>query len=288
MPIRPLLQPLVFLGVLAAGTHGAEIRLHRECQPQTGVLLLGQVAHVDSEHPNEAEALCAVELGPAPAPGTKRFLRVREIQDALDAQGVNLAAHRFSGASQVLVRRPFDSPSDLAAVEGGSAVPARRDNSRPKRQQQNHQPEADTYAVSIVKALRTLPRGALLQASDVELVEGTPTDRAGKVVQAFGSLDEVVGKETTRAIAPGQVLDAGSLRPPLLVQKGEVVTVYARAAGIQVRTTARARDSGSLGDLVTVESLLDRTKYFARVSAVQEVEVYAGAVSAGPGAQEIP
>jgi flagella basal body P-ring formation protein FlgA len=58
-----------------------------------------------------------------------------------------------------------------------------------------------------------------------------------------------------------------------LVQQNDVVTVYARAAGVQVRTQARARDAGSLGDLIAVESISDRKTYFARVSGIQEVEV---------------
>ena len=66
-----------------------------------------------------------------------------------------------------------------------------------------------------------------------------------------------------------------ALRTPALVRRGDVVTVYARSAGIRVRTAARARDDGSQGDLVSVESLLDRSTFFARVSGIREVEVYA-------------
>ncbi len=67
------------------------------------------------------------------------------------------------------------------------------------------------------------------------------------------------------------------LRPPLWVHRGDVVTVYANTAGIRIRTTARARDDGSQGELVAVESLLDRSTYYARVSGIREVEVFARA-----------
>ena len=59
-----------------------------------------------------------------------------------------------------------------------------------------------------------------------------------------------------------------------------MVTVFARASGIQVRTTARAREEGSRGDLIMVESLTDRSRYFARVTGIQEVDVYARPTSA--------
>jgi len=42
----------------------------------------------------------------------------------------------------------------------------------------------------------------------------------------------------------------------------------------------RAHDNGSLGELVAVESLADRSTYFARVSSVREVEVYARSAKA--------
>ena len=65
------------------------------------------------------------------------------------------------------------------------------------------------------------------------------------------------------------------LRPPLAVHRGEVVTVYAQSGAIRIRTNARARDEGSVGELVAVESLLNRSTYYARVSGIREVEVYA-------------
>lgn len=130
---------------------------------------------------------------------------------------------------------------------------------------------------ALVVTARSLPRGTVIRAADVELQHAAPQDRRS---EGFTSIDDVVGKETTRAILEGKVLPQESVRAPLLVRRGEVVTVYARNAGICVRTLGRARDNGSLGELVAVESLQDRTTYFARVSNVREVEVYARSAKA--------
>jgi flagella basal body P-ring formation protein FlgA len=133
---------------------------------------------------------------------------------------------------------------------------------------------------AVVVALRSLARGVVIRDTDVELQRGLPREASS---DAFSSLDEVVGKETTRAIPVGKVIPRDALRAPLLVRRGEIVTVYASSAGIRVRTTARARDDGSLGDLVAVESVHDRSTYFARVDGVREVEVFAHSVqAAGP------
>jgi flagella basal body P-ring formation protein FlgA len=133
-----------------------------------------------------------------------------------------------------------------------------------------------TLTPAVVVAARSLPRGAVIRAGDVRLQQG-PED--GVVIEAtseaFHAIDEVLGKQTTQTVPAGKVLDRGSIREPILVCRGEVITVYARSAGVCVRTTARAREDGSLGDVIQVESMLDRAAYLARVCGIQEVEVYA-------------
>ena len=59
------------------------------------------------------------------------------------------------------------------------------------------------------------------------------------------------------------------------MHRGDVVTVYAQSGAVRIRTNARSRDEGSIGELVAVESLLNRSTYYARVSGIREVEVYA-------------
>jgi flagellar basal body P-ring formation protein FlgA len=130
----------------------------------------------------------------------------------------------------------------------------------------------------VVAALHALPRGAILHAADLTLVHGDPRDDGEN--GAFHALDEAVGKQATKAIAEGKVLTPDAVQAPLLVRRGDVVTVYARTAGIRIHTTARAKDDGAHGDLVTVESLTDRKSFTARVCGARETEVFAQAASA--------
>jgi flagella basal body P-ring formation protein FlgA len=58
------------------------------------------------------------------------------------------------------------------------------------------------------------------------------------------------------------------------------VTVYAKAAGIRIHTTARAKEEGAMGDLVAVESVADRKTFTARVCGPRETEVFAQAAAA--------
>jgi flagella basal body P-ring formation protein FlgA len=125
-----------------------------------------------------------------------------------------------------------------------------------------------------VVAVNALARGAVIREGDVELQQTASADGGPA---ALRTVDEAIGRETVRAVAAGKVLTSDALRTPPWVRRGEIVTVYARTAGIQVRTAARARDDGSQGDLVSVQSLLDRSTFYARVSGIREVEVYARA-----------
>lgn len=132
-----------------------------------------------------------------------------------------------------------------------------------------------------VVAIRPLARGDLVRASDVTLLRGkSAAKQPANADSNFGSIEAVVGLEVVRPIAAGGILTAAAIRKPLLVQRGEVVTVHAYSSGVHLKTTARSRQAGSEGDLVEVESLTDRARYFARVSGVQQVEVFAMGVGA--------
>jgi flagella basal body P-ring formation protein FlgA len=129
----------------------------------------------------------------------------------------------------------------------------------------------------VVAVAHSLARGAIIHENDVTLVHLETTEGGGNNVH---SIDEVIGKQVNRAMADGKILTSDAVQSPLLVHRGDVVTVFARTAGITVRTTARALDDGSLGDLVTLETMQERKPYQARVSGVRETEVFAQAISA--------
>jgi flagella basal body P-ring formation protein FlgA len=133
---------------------------------------------------------------------------------------------------------------------------------------------------AIVVAIHAVPRGATVRAGDIQLQRLAPGSTAA--AGSFQTAEEVVGKEAVKAIAPGQMLDANYVRPPVLVHNGEVVTVYCRNAGIVIRMPARAHENGAQGELVSVESLLDRKTILARVCGLQEVEVFGGAANTSP------
>jgi flagella basal body P-ring formation protein FlgA len=125
---------------------------------------------------------------------------------------------------------------------------------------------------AVVITSKAIPRGAILSEADVTLQRMKPDSQVG---DAFQTLDDVIGREAVLAIAPGQILDPQYIRTPVLVKRGSVVSVNVLAPGVKIRTTGRAREDGSRGDSITVESLLDRKSFVVKVTGIDQVEITA-------------
>lgn len=133
----------------------------------------------------------------------------------------------------------------------------------------------------VVIAGRALSRGAVISPADVRLEPVSASDTSS---DRFHRIEDVIGLEVATAVGAGRPLTQKAVRKPLLIRRGDVVTIFARAAGISVRVMARARDDGSLDDAVAVESMLDREVYLARVSGLRQAEVFAQPVRTKPAA----
>jgi flagella basal body P-ring formation protein FlgA len=125
-------------------------------------------------------------------------------------------------------------------------------------------------------AVRPITRGSFVRATDVALRPYTRT----APTNATTSLDAIVGKEAVQDIRENSMIMTSQVRAPLLVRRGERVSVCAKAAGVIVRTYATAQQDGSLGDLIAVQALETKDRYSARVSGVRELEVLAIGASA--------
>jgi flagella basal body P-ring formation protein FlgA len=125
-------------------------------------------------------------------------------------------------------------------------------------------------------AVGPIARGSFVRASDVAL---RPVTRAVPT-NATTSLAAIVGKEAVQDIRENQMIMANQVRSPLLVRRGDRVTVCAKAAGVKVSTYAVAQQEGALGDLIAVQALDTKDKYSARVTGVRELEVLAIGASA--------
>jgi flagella basal body P-ring formation protein FlgA len=141
-------------------------------------------------------------------------------------------------------------------------------------------------SLRVVGGQRAIARGAIITAADVELRQMEQSTAANSRRAPLTTIDELIGMEAGRAIPIGDVIYSDQVRAPLLVKRGEQVTVVAQGGGIRVRTAARAAQEGARGELVQVESLETKEKYDARVTGLREVSVLAPPRSAADPAAE--
>lgn len=324
----------MFFTLLAPIAPAAEIVLRERVQVESGIVRLSDVAELTGST-SSVETLAAIELFPAPTVGTRRFLRVRELQDLLAERQVNLLENRLGGASlvEIVNVRPIPKAAPAAvsintqratkevrtalvnylrqfagkqdqfdvivnttdetalALQNADYRFEVRGGQQPWVGRQQFQLVAEgqfdpiaieaevTKSPVAVVVVRPVARGAIVHASDVELVA---QNHSRTVTDVLTRVEDAVGREATQSLAVGQLLTAKSVQAQRVIQKGNIVTVYARSSGLKVRTTARAKEDGAMGAVIAVESVLNRQAFFARVVGIDEVEVYARAIEAQP------
>jgi flagellar basal body P-ring formation protein FlgA len=128
--------------------------------------------------------------------------------------------------------------------------------------------------VPAVVAIRPIGRGEPIKAADVELRTVEASVRTGQRT-TFDSIEKIIGMEARQSIQAGDIVSAEQVQSPILVKRGDVITVSSQSGGIRVRTSAKALHDGAHGDLVQVESLASREKFDARVVGPREATVFA-------------
>ncbi|MHB1102747.1 MAG: flagellar basal body P-ring formation chaperone FlgA [Devosia sp.] len=95
----------------------------------------------------------------------------------------------------------------------------------------------------------SLPAGALLQATDIEM-KLVPL----KFVESAGiaELDQLVGKQLQRQSRSGLMLKASDVTDPQVVQRNSMVTVYFRSGPMTLTVKGQALNNASVGQPVQV------------------------------------
>ncbi|MDZ4689363.1 MAG: flagellar basal body P-ring formation chaperone FlgA [Planctomycetaceae bacterium] len=96
-----------------------------------------------------------------------------------------------------------------------------------------------------------IPNGYPLQPDDLEWVTGDIEPNA------VTELVDAVGKEATRTLRAGQLLETGMLATVPLVRANDIVTVQVRRPGVTVRRMFKASSAGALHDTVTLVAVDD-------------------------------
>lgn len=118
--------------------------------------------------------------------------------------------------------------------------------------------------------VRPVPAGEVIQESDLEW-RAVRADRLDR--NAATSADQLVGMTPTRGLKPGRVVKVSEVRPPLLVEKGALVTMTASAPGLLLTATGRALDDGAEGDVVRVLNVQSKRTVEGVVSGRNQIRI---------------
>lgn len=125
-----------------------------------------------------------------------------------------------------------------------------------------------TVEVPVI-AERMLP-GDVIRERDVEWLEV----RADNLQRdAIVDIADMLGKTPTRGLSAGQPVRTRDIRDPLLVERGQLVTVYHRNPLMTLTVQGKALQDGSEGDVVRVQNTRSHSMLEAVVSGPGRVVV---------------
>jgi len=104
---------------------------------------------------------------------------------------------------------------------------------------------------AFVAAARDIPRGKVIDPADVALrtVAQTSPEVAPR---ACARLDQVIGKVAARGFAAGQPISPHHIANPVLVRRGEPITINLVNGSLEVTSIGMALNDGRLDDVINV------------------------------------
>ena len=105
--------------------------------------------------------------------------------------------------------------------------------------------------VRIVVPSHDIARGETIAESDLTF---TTVDGAALMSGVPTKMDEVKGMQSRRMLAAGQPFRAEDVRRPIVVTKGQTVTMQFLAPGVELTAMGRAMSEGGIGETVTIQN----------------------------------
>ena len=117
---------------------------------------------------------------------------------------------------------------------------------------------------------RRLKSGQIITKNDVHLGE-RDLSRIGPDI--ISDINEVLGKTTKTALNASIALRASLVEAPLLIRRGDIVTIIAESNFLTVTTLGEAREKGRKMDRIKVRNIASQKEVFAVVMDSKTVKV---------------
>ena len=169
-----------------------------------------------------------------------------------------------------LSSRPVPVP--IRSFQAGAAVKAGNENraidqavSRVRRSQKV------IDEIEVVALSRSVSRNDMISADDLVMVTVSERNAMG----AFFNPADVIGRRVKIGIGINQPVMARNLHPDYLVEEGREVLITSSAGSISVDMVGLARESGQLGEWISVENASSGKTIRGKVTGEKKVRVIA-------------
>jgi flagella basal body P-ring formation protein FlgA len=132
--------------------------------------------------------------------------------------------------------------------------------------------------LKVVVPAHDIARGQTIAESDLTYAQVAGNGLMSGTVTSF---DAVKGMEARRLLRAGETIRPDDVRRPVVVAKGQTVTMTFEAPGVQLTAMGRAMSEGGIGDTVTIQNPASFRMITAIVTAAGTVRA-AGPVNAQP------
>jgi flagella basal body P-ring formation protein FlgA len=130
--------------------------------------------------------------------------------------------------------------------------------------------------IRIVVPTHDIARGDVIGESDLTYATVEGNALMGGIAT---SMDEIKGMQARRVLSAGQPLRGTDVRRPIVVSKGQMVTMTFAAPGVEVTAMGRAMSEGGIGDTVTLQNPASYRMISATVIGPATVRADGGIVS---------
>lgn len=126
--------------------------------------------------------------------------------------------------------------------------------------------------IAVPVLTRQLRKGAVIRGADVELRK---IPRSNLSQYTLLERSDIVGMAARYTLRPGVAIRKSDVRPPLLVRRGEIVTMEIRTPYILITVRGRALDSGARGDTIRLRNTHSKKTLEAKIVGPGRVSVSA-------------
>lgn len=125
--------------------------------------------------------------------------------------------------------------------------------------------------VEVPVLARRIRRGEVIRERDIEFIT-LSRDRVGRNVILDAA--RIIGKSPRRFLYTGKPIRIGDVRSPIIVSKGDIVTLIVRTRQLLITSKGIALQDGARGDVVRIRNTRSRTTIEGVVAAPNRVNIF--------------